>query len=268
MININFDSKALSYEQNALVQKSASKILLDLLRIKGNEAVLDLGCGPGNITKVIGTITTGKVLGVDISKNMIDEASKNNASSNVSFSVKDSENIGIQSDFDVIYCNSAFQWFKNPHVVLKGCFDALKPNGRIGVQAPATSLYCPNFVNAINKINGNTEINNIYKYFKNPWFFLETAEDYKKLFESSGFKVTYADIVTNTNSFTPDQVYNNFQSGAENGYLNKDFYSVPLTDKYISNFQNLVRRAIDKQTDINGMVDLQFKRIYLVAYKI
>lgn len=109
MSNINFDSKASSYEQNSLVQTSASKILLNLLDVKINEDALDLGCGPGNITKIIGTITNGKVLGVDVSKYMIDEALRTNTSPNVFYSVKDSEHLSFENEFDIIYCNSAFR---------------------------------------------------------------------------------------------------------------------------------------------------------------
>ena len=41
MVHINFDSKASIYEQNALVQKSASAVLLGLMAIQEDEDVLD-----------------------------------------------------------------------------------------------------------------------------------------------------------------------------------------------------------------------------------
>jgi len=51
MSEVNFNSKAFTYANNSLVQKSASEILLNLLSIQPGEDVLDLGCGPGHITK-------------------------------------------------------------------------------------------------------------------------------------------------------------------------------------------------------------------------
>ena len=51
MSEVNFNSKAFTYADNALVQKSASEVLLNLLSIQPEEGVLDIGCGPGHITK-------------------------------------------------------------------------------------------------------------------------------------------------------------------------------------------------------------------------
>ena len=153
MVHINFDSKASIYEQNALVQKSASAVLLGLMAIQEDEDVLDLGCGSGRTTKEIALLTKGLVVGTDISDCMIDEAiHKNEGRPNVRYLVKDAECLGFSDTFDVIYCNSAFQWFSHPEKVLEHCFTALKAGGRMGIQAPATTIYCPNFVNAIEKV--------------------------------------------------------------------------------------------------------------------
>lgn len=62
MGNIDFGNKANSYERNALVQKSASQVLLNVLSIQDGEAILDLGCGPGSITRNIALLTRGDVV--------------------------------------------------------------------------------------------------------------------------------------------------------------------------------------------------------------
>jgi cyclopropane fatty-acyl-phospholipid synthase-like methyltransferase len=51
MPEVNFNSKAFTYANSSLVQKSASEILLNLLSIQPGEDILDLGCGPSHITK-------------------------------------------------------------------------------------------------------------------------------------------------------------------------------------------------------------------------
>jgi 16S rRNA A1518/A1519 N6-dimethyltransferase RsmA/KsgA/DIM1 with predicted DNA glycosylase/AP lyase activity len=51
MSEVNFNSKAFTSANNALFQKSASEILMNLLSIQLRENVLDLGCGLGHITK-------------------------------------------------------------------------------------------------------------------------------------------------------------------------------------------------------------------------
>ena len=184
MSDINFSTKAGSYQDTALVQKNASEVLLNLLAIQGHEDVLDLGCGPGNITRKIAALTDGKVVGTDIAEGMINEAIQaNNQPTNPSYLVKDAEELGFQSEYDVIFCNSAFQWFLNPGKVLAGCRQALKPGGRIGIQAPATNLYCPNFIEAVEKVRQNEATREIYSHFKSPWLFLDSEEEYAKLFD-------------------------------------------------------------------------------------
>ena len=268
MARINFDNKASIYEQNALVQKSASEVLLGLMSIREDEDVLDLGCGSGRTTREIALLTKGLVLGTDISEGMIDEAiHKTDGQANVRYLVKDAEYLGFIDKFDVIYCNSTFQWFSNPEKVLKQCFTALKADGRMGIQAPATSMYCPNFVAAIEKVRIYPATKATFGFFKNPWMFLESEEEYRKLFERCGFEVVKCKIIEESNRYTLDQVFGIYQSGAENGYLNQSFYTVPLMDEYVETFRCLIKKGFKEQADESGMVDLKFNRIYLVAKK-
>jgi trans-aconitate methyltransferase len=268
MVHINFDSKAPSYEQNALVQKSASEVLLGLIAIRDDEVVLDLGCGSGRTTREIALHTKGLVVGTDISESMINEAiRKNDGRLNIRYFVKDAGCLDFTSAFHVIYCNSAFQWFSHPEKVLEHCFTALKADGRMGIQAPATSMYCPNFVTAVEKVRTHPATTTTFGFFKNPWMFLESEDEYRNLFERCGFEVVKCTIIEESARYTMDQVYGIYQSGAENGYLNQSFYSVPLTDEYVETFRSLIKKSLKEQADESGMVDLKFNRIYLVAKK-
>lgn len=268
MYGINFSNVAGVYERSALVQKSASKVLLDLLGIKEKEDILDLGCGPGNITVEIAKRTNGQICGVDMAAGMIEKAGQREIiPGNVSFAVKDAAHLGFSSEFDVIFCNSAFQWFTRPDDVLRQCFKALKPCGRIGIQAPATRNYCPNFVAAEEKIRNNPVTGGVFSGYRSSWFFLENVQDYAHLFERNGFIVKHCEIVREENLYTVDQAYQIYQSGAENGYLNQDYYPVILSPKYIEMFRMLIRQTIAEQAREDGLVPIVFHRIYLVAEK-
>lgn len=268
MSHVNFNVKAATYEQNALVQKSASEVLLNLISIQGYKDVLDLGCGPGNVTRKIDNLTKGNVTGVDIPEGMIQEAVRSNRFlPNVYYFVRDAENIGFKSSFDVIYCNSAFQWFFNPKKALEQCLYALKSGGRMGIQAPATSTYCPNFLAAVEKVRTDPLTREIFDSFKSPLVFLDSAEEYRQLFEDCGFHVVHCELTLEAARYSVDQVYRIFHSGAENCYLNQSFYSISTTNEYIENFRQLVKESIKEQADTDGMVELKFFRIYLIAKK-
>ncbi len=268
MSEINFNSKASTYANSALVQKQTTEILLKLLSIQPKEDVLDLGCGPGHITKKISQITEGTVLGIDVSQGMIEQAINSSQEfSNLRYSVMDAENLELPTNFDVIICGSTFQWFQKPENVLTRCFNVLKQGGRIGIQAPATQLFCPNFVEAIEKVRMHPLTREIFKHFKSPWFFLESKEEYEQLFKNCGFDIIYSELKAESNLFSIEQAYKVYQSGAENGYLNQSFYTVSLTDEYINDFRELVIEALKEQSNSSGMVDLKFNRIYIIAKK-
>ena len=76
---------------------------LDLLP-KINSSVLEIGCGPGNITHYLLTQNPDlKIKGIDISENMIELAGKNNPSAE--FETMDSRDLHNMNDrFDAIMC--------------------------------------------------------------------------------------------------------------------------------------------------------------------
>lgn len=264
----NFSDKATFYQEGAYVQKSASEVLLSLLNIQEDQSVLDVGCGPGNITRQIASVTSNRVIGIDSATGMIHVAQESYKEvPNLGFAVYDAAELDYNNEFDVVYCNSAFQWFTQPEKIMQNFFKALKSGGRIGVQAPATSTYCPNFLEAIDLVRRHEPTAKIFSTFLSPWCFLETAEDYKNLFELHGFSVKHCEIREELRTLRPEQVYQNFQVGAENGYLSPANYPITLSQEYMDEFRRIVSEAFNTQTDSNGLVMLNFKRFYLLAEK-
>ncbi|MCL4352542.1 MAG: hypothetical protein M1318_07860 [Firmicutes bacterium] len=108
----------------------------------------------------------------------------------------------------------------------------------------------------------------MFSTFKSPWFFLESPVDYQNLFERQGFLVTHCSTREENRALSPEQVYQNFQVGAENGYLDPENYSVNLSQEYVDEFRCIVREAFYTQAGSDGLVTLKFRRFYLVAEKI
>lgn len=255
------------YEKDSLVQRSASEQLFDLLKIKGAEDVLDLGCGAGNLTKKLAEQTKGKVVGVDASEGMIAEAKKNYGSLGITFEVCPVEELNYTDSFDVIFCNSTFQWFKHPQTALKSCFNALKANGRMAIQAPAGKAYCPNFIQGTKKVAADPNLREQFASFKSPWNFMATAEQYAMLFMKAGFEVQYASIDQTSSLHTPEEALKIFDSGAAAGYLNPQYYSRPISEDYKAAFRRVMLESFKEQATPEGKVNLVFFRIFLLAKK-
>ncbi|MEW6041852.1 MAG: methyltransferase domain-containing protein [Elusimicrobiota bacterium] len=260
----NFSEISKSYEKTSIIQNEASEFLFELLKIQPYEDVLDLGCGPGHITQKIKELTNGIVIGVDPSEGMITQAREKYR--NIEFLLCSAENINFQKNFDVIFCNSTFQWFENHNLVLINCFNALKDGGRIGIQAPAGKIYSPNFQEAIQKVKAHPKLGDIFFHFKAPWLFRETAEEYSNLFKNVGFTITFAEIRTITTPYPSAKVFDIFKSGASAGYINQKYYSVPIDKEYQRKFLKIIKQSFSEQAK-NDIIDLVFNRIFLVAEK-
>ena len=263
----DFTNIAARYEQDSLIQKSAAEKLISLLDIQRSDDVLDLGCGTGALTRKIRATTAGLIVGVDSSAGMIREAESGRQGMDIIYDVKTAEELDYREGFTVIFCNSAFQWFRDSGLALKNCYAALRKGGRMGIQAPAKKVYCPNFVKAIDAVATDARTSRTFAEFTAPWLFLDSPEDYSALFERAGFAVPFSVIEEIRTLHSPDEMMTIFESGAAAGYLNKEHYGVPIDEVYITAFREIVKKCFIRQADKDGRVELIFNRIYLIAEK-
>jgi trans-aconitate methyltransferase len=267
MLKYDFSVICDKYSDFAVLQRSAGETLIDLLKIRENEDVLDLGCGSGDLTRIIRKITNGKVVGIDASEGMIKEAIRRSEGLDILFEVKKAEDVDYEDAFDVIFSNSVFHWFENPEIVLRNCYKALRNKGRIGVQTIAKKNYCPNFIKALENVKNDHRTKYIFKNFIGSWFLLDTEEEYNKLFQKCGFNVKFSEIREIKTKHTPEEVFNIFCSGSVIFYLNPSSYSVPITKDYVYSFREIIMNSFIEQADTDGKVELVFNRLFLIATK-
>jgi len=264
---MGFNEIAARYERDSLIQKSAADRLISLLGIARNDAVLDLGCGTGSLTRKIRALTDGRVVGVDPSAGMICEAEANRGALNISFAVKSAEQLDYHDEFSAVFCNSAIQWFHDHNRALENCHQSLRSGGRMGIQAPAKKKYCPNFLAAIEAVAKDSRSAKTFAGFRPPWLFLDTSDAYASMFKRAGFTVPFAKIETVSTLHSSDEVMTIFESGAAAGYLNQEYYSTPVDEAYAKTFREVVQGSFERQANQAGKVELVFNRIYLVAMK-
>jgi ubiquinone/menaquinone biosynthesis C-methylase UbiE len=257
----DFSSIAHIYRQTATAQKSAAERLFWMLRVERTDDVLDLGCGTGHLAQEIRVLTDGRVVGVDPSDEMIALA-RQAAPEGIEFVTGVAEELDMPGQFDAVFCNSAFQWFTDAPRVLVNCFAALRPGGRMVMQAPARHAYCPDFLRAVARLEDDPRT---WSRFTTPWTFYETAEEYEHLFADAGFTLAGAEIEELREHCKPGRALDMFESGAAAAYLNPGCYDVPLPEGYLEAARELILADFAAQADARGLLELVFSRVYVLA---
>tara|TARA_B100000470_G_scaffold217988_1_gene202907 strand:- start:472 stop:1173 length:702 start_codon:yes stop_codon:yes gene_type:complete len=126
----------------------STKKLIELIKIKKSNRVLDVACGTGVVTKEIQKKVgkTGYIVGIDTSTTAIKIAKKwNNKNENLDFINTDAENFTFSKKFDVITCQYALFFFPNAQKALKNMKKSLKKAGKIGISVHGSKNNVPFF---------------------------------------------------------------------------------------------------------------------------
>ncbi|MDY6842756.1 MAG: methyltransferase domain-containing protein [Thermodesulfobacteriota bacterium] len=179
-----FDGK--KYEKASDHQKEWGAKLISELALKGNERVLDLGCGDGVNTALIAkALPNGEVMGIDASKGMIDTA-KPKEKTNLRFILMDIDEIAFEDEFDVIYSNATLHWVKDHYRLLRNVLKALRDGGLLRFNFAADGN-CSHFFKVIRKTMEKEEFNRFFSDFLWPWY-MPTITEYIQLVSQSELK--------------------------------------------------------------------------------
>jgi trans-aconitate methyltransferase len=259
-----FDAVSSRYARDSSVQRAAADVLLALAPVGPSDDVLDGGCGTGALVARARALTTGRVVGVDPSAGML-EAARREVPAGVALERVAAEDLPYREAFDLVLSNSALQWFHDVPRALAGFRRALRPGGRAAIQAPATRLYCPEFVDAMDDVARDPLTAPTWAAFRSPWFFLESADAYAAHLEAAGLRVSVARLEELVARETPEGALRVFGSGAAQAYLNPDCYAAPLPEGWADAVRGIVRAAFARRAGADGRLDLRFRRVFLVA---
>ncbi len=102
--------------------------LIELLDPRQGERILDLGCGPGQLTARIAE-RGADVTGLDASPEMIGQARQNYPQ--LRFVLGDAANMQFEAEFNAVFSNAALHWMLDASAVALGIARALKQGGRL-----------------------------------------------------------------------------------------------------------------------------------------
>jgi trans-aconitate 2-methyltransferase len=108
--------------------------VLDRLELRGDETVLDAGCGSGRITQtLIERLPRGRVIAIDESASMID-AARERLGPDADLRVGDLLELELEAPVDAILSTATFHWIGDHERLFERLHAALAPGGRLVAQ--------------------------------------------------------------------------------------------------------------------------------------
>jgi trans-aconitate 2-methyltransferase len=178
------------YDRLSALQDTMAAEVLSLLQLKGDERILDVGCGNGKTTASIAErVPHGSVVGADASADMIAFAKEHWTGShpNLQFAVADARHLPFKREFDLVVSFNALHWISDQALPLQGIHQALKSEGKAQLRMVAKGeRTC--IEDVIDDTRKSPRWASYFEGFRDPFLHL-TPEQYAALAEQQGFRV-------------------------------------------------------------------------------
>jgi trans-aconitate methyltransferase len=257
---------AADYAANSASQQIWARELIAQLHLRGDEHILDVGCGDGKVTaELAGAVSKGSVTGIDASLEMIHFARKTfppGKHPNLEFQVMDARHIRLARRFDIFFSSSVLHWVDDHPAFLRGAAVCLRPSGRLVVSCGGKGNAQDVFV----ALRPEMRLKQWCKFFRKlpkPYFFHSPAE-YEKWLPRFGFK-------THTIKLSPkDAVYqgrDHFAAWFRTTWLP---YTQRVPEEFREKFiAGVVDRYLAKHPpDAEGRVRVRMVRLEIDAEKV
>jgi arsenite methyltransferase len=178
-----FDRAAKSYDDSRFVnsyQRRTQILAINTMHIENGMNILDLGCGTGRGTIDIAEKLegSGKVLGLDLSEEMVRKARQNLAGfryDNVEFEVGSGSTLDVENYYDFVLSTNAFHHFDRKEEIFARVWKSLKHNGVFVIEDVCDDYFLMKIVDIAGKISGKAHIGST------------TSEELRNLFLTTGY---------------------------------------------------------------------------------
>lgn len=253
------------YVHNAELQRrwSISFLAPHLKQLRGDERVLDIGCGDGKITADISRfIPQGTIQGIDPSKAMLDWAQKQYSSldyPNLYFQEGGFLEPKVEGYFDIIFSNCALQHCENQKLAFETLAQILNPNGKILLLVPAINN--PAWKQAFKNVDNLKKWSPYLKDFP-PRKFL-TVEKYKELLSTVNLHSIRVESIETKDPFIDKNDFLRFLVGTFTPKV-----PLEMQEEYFSEIIDEYIRLLPDALLPNGVIEARFGRIEIEAKKL
>jgi trans-aconitate 2-methyltransferase len=176
---------ASTYDRVSDIQAEWSREVIDRLDLRGDETVLDAGCGSGRVTKLLlERLPRGRVIGVDSSAAMVQKA-REELPETTELIVSDLLDLELSEAVDAVFSNATFHWILDHRRLFERLYAALRHWGRLEAQCGGIGNL-DEFLNSLENVNGDERFAPYVRGIASTWNFASPADTELRL-RAAGF---------------------------------------------------------------------------------
>lgn len=214
------------YHQISAPQVSWGKKVLARVSLRGDECVLDAGCGTGRLTRdLLEALPRGQVVAVDVSQNMLAAARaylEPDFVGHVAFVCCDLLDLSFEQTFDGIFSTASFHWVLDHDRLFRNLCRALRPGGWLIAQCGGGK----NLDRLLSRVRVLMAVPPYVQYFVNypwPWEYSD-AETAAARLRAAGFDQVETSLEEAPTKFSNTQ---DFQQFVESVILRNHLECIP-----------------------------------------
>ena len=181
------DWDAGTYDRVSGPQVEWARGVLERLPLRGDELVLDAGCGSGRVTRMLlDHLPDGHVIAVDSAPSMVEHAREAlGADATVTVLQASLTELELEQPVDAVFSNAVFHWIGDHELLFGRLIAALRPGGRLVAQCGGKGNV-ERFHAAARAVGEEAPFSEHLSGWRGPWNFAGAEETAERL-ERAGF---------------------------------------------------------------------------------
>jgi trans-aconitate 2-methyltransferase len=203
---------AAEYHRLSAPQFHWGQRVLSQLKLRGDECLLDAGCGTGKLTRLLlESLPRGRVVGLDVSRNMVLHAQENLApdfGNRAEFVAADLVALPFRNCFDGVFSTASFHWVLDHDVLFRNLYQSLRPTGWLHAQCGGGSNL-DRLRQRVRTLSQTPEFSEWLGNCSEPWFFSD-AESAAARLSGVGFEDVRTELEAASYAAASDQEFQQY----------------------------------------------------------
>jgi trans-aconitate 2-methyltransferase len=174
-----------AYTRVAVPHLKWGRAVLDRMGLRGDERVLDAGCGSGRVTALLAErVPRGHVVAVDASEAMVAEA-REAAGPNVEVHRGDLLDLRLDEPVDAVFSAAVFHWIRDHDALFASLHANLRPGGRLAAHCGGSGNVA-RLIHRAEEVYGRPPYREHFEGWRGEWNFA-SPEDTTARLRRAGF---------------------------------------------------------------------------------